>query len=102
MMAGLPVVAADLPEMAALFQQCHNGLLYDSFSPNDLAQALIQVARHPQRDEMARASRSWAESHYNWETEGLKLLDLFAQLVERRQRGQLKVKNWVDPRSLPR
>ena len=102
MMAGLPVVAADLTEMAALLHQCHNGLLYDSFSPNDLAQALIHVARHPQREEMARASRRWAESHYNWETEGLKLLDLFAQLVERRQRGQLKAKNWVDPQSPPR
>ncbi len=55
MMAGLPVVAADLPEMAALSQQCGNAFLYDAYSPNDLAEALVRMSRSPGLAEMARA-----------------------------------------------
>jgi glycosyltransferase involved in cell wall biosynthesis len=99
MMAGLPVVATDLPEMAALVEQCHNGLLYDAFSPQDLARALVELAHHPERAQMAQNSRFWAENTYNWETESLKLLGLVEQLLERRRNGPLRVKTWVDPHS---
>lgn len=99
MMAGLPVVAADLPEMAALLAECANGLLYDAYSANDLADKLVELAAHPRRCELGRASRRWAESVYNWQTESLKLLDLYGRLLERRRRGQLRPKTWVDPQS---
>ena len=99
MMAGLPVLAADLPEMAALIAECHNGRLYDAFSPNDMAETLVELASHPGLAAMARASRSCAESTYNWQREKVKLLDLYARLAERRQQGRLRGKIWVDPQS---
>lgn len=97
MMAGLAVVAADLPEMAALAKQCCNAFLYDAYSPNDLAETLVRLSRSPQLGEMARASRRWAESTYNWETESERLVDLLRQLEERRRARQLVPKIWVDP-----
>ena len=97
MMAGLPVVAADLSEMAALVAECANGLLYDAYSPNDLAEALLRLSGDPELADRARASRQWAESTYNWEKEGAKLVDLVRGLAERRRTRQLRPKIWVDP-----
>lgn len=97
MMAGLPVVAADLPEMAALARQCGNACLYDAYSCNDLAEALVSMSQSPDLDRMARASRQWAVSTYNWETEGARLVELVRQLEERRRARQLTPKIWVDP-----
>ncbi|MBX3168062.1 MAG: glycosyltransferase [Candidatus Eremiobacteraeota bacterium] len=97
MMAGLPVVAADLPEMAALGHQCGNTVLYDAHSPNDLAEKLVDLAQSPHLSEMARSSREWAETTYNWEKECARLVDLLRQLEERRRARQLNPKIWVDP-----
>lgn len=97
MMAGLPVVAADLPEMAALSQQCGNAVLYDAYSPNDLAEALVRMSASPQLAAMAAASREWAESTYNWEKESARLVDLLKELEERRRARRLIPKIWVDP-----
>jgi len=99
MMAGLPVLAADLPEMARLQEQCHNGSLYDSFSPKDLADSLVHLARDPRLPAMAQASRNWAESTYHWEKESLKLTSLVDDLLKRRHQGGLRPKIWVDPQS---
>ena len=97
MMAGLPVLAADLPEMAALSQQCENAVLYDAYSPNDLAEKLVALSRSPRLAEMALASRRWAESTYNWESESARLVDLLRELEERRLARRLNPKIWVDP-----
>lgn len=97
MMAGLPVVAADLPEMALLSQQCGNALLYDAYSPNDLAIALVSLSSNPRLAEMGQASRQWAESTYNWEKESVRLVELLRELEERRLARRLNPKNWVDP-----
>lgn len=97
MMAGLPVVAADLPEMAALSQQCRNAVLYDAYSPNDLADALVGLSRSPQLGEMGRSSRHFAETTYNWEKESARLVELVNQLEERRLARRLNPKTWVDP-----
>lgn len=98
MMAGLPIIAADLPEMAALSKQCENGVLYDAYSPNDLAESLVALSGSPRMREMARASRRWAESTYNWESESARLVDLLKQLEERRLARRLNPKTWVDPK----
>ncbi len=93
MMAGLAIAAADIPEMSLLLGQCQNGLLYDAFSPNDLAQTLTTLAQDDIREKYASASRHWADSRYNWEQESLKLIRLYQELSCR----PLKAKMWVDP-----
>lgn len=97
MMAGLPVVAADLPEMSRFLDQCGNGELYDAFSPNDLAASLVRLAASPQLKVRAAASRHWAEQEFHWEKESQKLIRLVEELIQRRQQGELREKPHIHP-----
>lgn len=97
MMAGLALVAADIPEMSRIVKNCGNGLLYDAFSPQDLAASLQQLVSPEVRGAMAQASRHWAERHFHWEAESQKLLTLYHDLRAQSRAGMLMPKFWVDP-----
>lgn len=99
MMAGLAIAAGDIPEMRSLLTECGNGELYDAWSPNDLAARLRALADPAVYGPMGEASRRAAEKCWNWEKEGLKLLDLYRQVLQQRESRSLRPKNWVDPRS---
>lgn len=99
LMAGLAVASGDIPEQRRLLEEWKNGILYDAWSPNDLAATLTRLAVDEVRLPMAAASRAAAEQVYNWERESAKLVDLYRQLVERKRQGRLRLKTWVEPRS---
>lgn len=81
LMAGVPVVASDLPEMRRVVEETGAGLLVDASDPAAIAMAVNRLlADEPLRDEMARRARA-ARRRYCWEQEERVLADLYARLL---------------------
>jgi glycosyltransferase involved in cell wall biosynthesis len=83
LMAGLPVVASDLPEIRRVLAEGDPapGELFDPLSPASIADAIRRViddTRYPLRREIARGL---ALRRHNWEIEERKLLDLYGRLA---------------------
>jgi glycosyltransferase involved in cell wall biosynthesis len=84
MSAGIPVIASDFPLWRQIVQGTGCGLLVDPLDPKAIAEAIEYVLTHPEEAEaMGRRGREAVEQHYNWSSEGRKLLALYADL----QRG---------------
>jgi glycosyltransferase involved in cell wall biosynthesis len=80
LMAGLPIAGADIPEVRKVIEEERIGLIFDPYSPRDIARALREMARSPALEEMARRSRAAAEERYHWEREGARLVELYRSL----------------------
>lgn len=86
MMAGLPVVATDLPEMSAIVRDVGCGeLASEPVTPESIAAAVRALVDgdEPLADVGARG-RAAALSRFNWDVERPKLLDAFAEAQESR------------------
>ena len=80
MMAGLPVLAGDTPEIRRVVEATDAGLIVDPLDPLAIAAALTQLLQDPDgRDELASAAR-FAARRNCWEVESQKLLDLYTRL----------------------
>jgi glycosyltransferase involved in cell wall biosynthesis len=83
MAAGVPVVASDLPGMAAIVRDSGCGVLVDPTDPAAIATALREVLATPE-DEMAawraRCSAAAMET-YNWERQMQLVLDEYGRLT---------------------
>jgi glycosyltransferase involved in cell wall biosynthesis len=80
LMAGIPVVASDLPEIARVARQGDPpvGELFDPFSPESIAGAVRRVLADPQVYEgRCREARRLAKEVHNWECEETKLLQAY-------------------------
>ena len=81
--AGVPVVASDLPGMAAIVRGADVGLVCDPTSPAAIAAAIREIISAPaedrdrQRDHVLRV----AHERYNWETQVDTLLRLYRELL---------------------
>jgi len=81
MMGGLALCVSDITELAKLVYSQRNGVLFDPFSPGDLAAKIDQMSCERHRTcEMGRRSREAALRDYNWEKEQEILLDVYATL----------------------
>jgi glycosyltransferase involved in cell wall biosynthesis len=81
LMAGLPVVASDVPEVGAIVRRTGAGVLYPARLPQDpaaLAEGVHTLLSDP---DLARACREQglraAREELNWERESTKLVDLY-------------------------
>jgi glycosyltransferase involved in cell wall biosynthesis len=85
MMAGLAIVAADLPELRRIVEEHGTGVLCDPRDARSLAGAINDLVGDDQALARAqeRSLRAAAEV-FNWEREQQKLLDLYADLGVRR------------------
>ncbi len=84
MAAGLPVIASSFPLWKEIVEGHRCGICVDPLNPRDIAKAIMYLMRHPEsRKEMGRNGRETVLHKYNWEKEGKKLLDLYAQLLDR-------------------
>jgi len=84
MAAGLPVIASNFPLWKGIVEGHGCGICVDPLNPRDIAEAIMHLMRHPEsRKEMGRNGRETVLHKYNWEKEGKKLLDLYAQLLAR-------------------
>jgi glycosyltransferase involved in cell wall biosynthesis len=84
MAAGLPVVASDFPLWRHIVDSAGCGVLVDPLDPAAIATAMRWILQHPEdAEEMGKRGRRAVESIYNWESESLKLLALYDDLLGR-------------------
>ncbi len=85
MMAGIPIVASDFPEMGRVIGQTDCGLLVDPESPREIARALGGLAEMDPaaRGAMGRRGRTAALDRHNWEVQRKRLLALYGELAGR-------------------
>jgi glycosyltransferase involved in cell wall biosynthesis len=81
--AGTPVVAADLPGMAAIVRETGCGVLCDATSPPDIARAIREVLDAPagQRSAFGEAGLRAARTTYGWERQVETLLGVYGRLA---------------------
>ncbi len=90
MMAGLPVIASDFPEMARIINEHNCGILVDSSSSQTIAKGIKELIRSP--EEMRRMGirgRKASLEQYNWPVEAKKLVDLYMKLSNREHSGSV-------------
>lgn len=81
LMAGLAIVASDLPEIRKILEQSNCGLLFNPDSPQEIADAINELVKN--RDllkEKKKNAFAAASNIYNWESESKKLIDAYASL----------------------
>ena len=80
MMAGLPVVAGDTPEIRRVIEETEAGVLVDPGDPDAIADAIRELlSDEPRRRRMGEAALRSAE-RYCWEREVPRLLQAYEQL----------------------
>ncbi|MDO5645563.1 MAG: glycosyltransferase [Dermabacter sp.] len=82
--AGLPIVAADLPDMARVVTSLGVGRTSALDDPADLARALTETMADA---DTYRAAARAAAAHLTWEAEADNLVDLVSAAINRRGRG---------------
>lgn len=82
MVAGLPVVATDLPQIRAIVAKENCGVLVDpNAGGEEIADAIVGLLKDEEtRASMGKNARSAAEREYSWEKESDRLFDLYRQL----------------------
>ena len=85
MAAGVPVVASDLPGMAAIVRETGCGLLVDPASPDAIAAACRTILDAPPEERRAYGERGLAAAHerYSWETQVERLVEEYGRLTGR-------------------
>jgi glycosyltransferase involved in cell wall biosynthesis len=81
MMAGLAVIASDLPELRKVVVDHDVGLVFDPVTPETIAGAIRALAQDEARLARCRANaRAAARTTYNWEAAQQPLLAAYAAL----------------------
>lgn len=77
---GLPVVASDLVPFQKIITE-EVGLTYQSGDPADLADKLKLLEDPEKLNNFAVEGRKLFEAKYNWDNEGVKLLELYEKII---------------------
>ncbi len=81
MMAGLPIVCSDFPEMRKIVIENKVGVTFNPDDPEDIARAIKEIFSYPEKyREMRKNSLRAAKEKFNWEIEERKLLDLYESI----------------------
>lgn len=81
MMAHVPVVSCDFPEIQKVVEETNTGIVIDSHNVNEIAEAVNKLVKNPQlRSEMSENTKV-AKEIYNWENEKVKLLDIYNEFA---------------------
>lgn len=80
MNAGVPVVVSDAKPAARIVRETGAGVVYDSFSANDLAEKLILLRDPGLRAELGKNGRVAIRDRYNWSHETSTLLASLEEL----------------------
>lgn len=81
MAAGLPVVASDFPFWRQFVADHGAGIMVDPLDPLAVAEAIQWLLQHAEEaQQMGKRGREAAIKLYSWESESMKLIDLYQQL----------------------
>lgn len=80
MMAGVPVIACDFPEMQKVMNKWHTGLLVDSHSPEAIANAVNYLIENTKDYQKMKQNSIKARDVYNWTNEKKTLVGYYQQL----------------------
>lgn len=84
LLAGLPVVASNLPELRKIIKENDLGELFDPEDPKSIADAINNVLSKKERyDQIKENVKRIAKEKYNWERESLKLLRMYEELTRK-------------------
>lgn len=84
MSSGIPVIASNFPLWRDIIEGSNCGLCVDPLRPNAIAEAIDYLVTHP--DEAAILGRNGQRAvneRYNWDQEGLKLLQFYSDLMSK-------------------
>ncbi|WP_165831876.1 glycosyltransferase family 4 protein [Brachybacterium endophyticum] len=76
--AGLPIAAADLPDMRAVVEELGVGEVFASEDPRELAAALLRILEHP---ETYRARARAVAPELTWEHEAERMLEAYRRAM---------------------
>jgi glycosyltransferase involved in cell wall biosynthesis len=81
--SGVPVVASDLPGMAAIVRATDAGVLCDPTSPGSIARAIETIVAAPAAEREAMRARALRAAHerYNWEAQVQTLFGVYRELL---------------------
>jgi len=84
MMAGLPIIASDLPEMSDLIMRERCGVLVDPEDSGAIAGRILELASDPGlREEMGERGRRAALERYTWRDQEASLLGVYSRVANR-------------------
>jgi len=87
MMAGIPVLACDLPEIARVVNKHGCGVTVDPSDPEAVARAMMDMAADPgEARRMGERGRAAAMEFYTWDVSARRLLYLYSRLERGRRR----------------
>ncbi|NPA71831.1 MAG: glycosyltransferase family 4 protein [Gammaproteobacteria bacterium] len=81
LMAGIPVVASDFPELRRIIKKYHIGLTFDPEDPKSIADAINTLLTNSRLYRQMKNNINEAIVHFNWEREAQKLLDLYKNIL---------------------
>lgn len=88
MMAGVPIIASDLPEIARVIREYDIGRLVDPEDPASIAAAIRGIAADRRAlAESGRRARQAALAHHTWAVQESVLLDIYSKLTRTRRRA---------------
>jgi glycosyltransferase involved in cell wall biosynthesis len=77
MMAGVPVVACDFPEIKRVVEGDHTGLTIDSHDPKQIAEAVNTLLADKKIRQQFSENSKKASGKYNWESEKSRFLEIY-------------------------
>jgi glycosyltransferase involved in cell wall biosynthesis len=82
MMAGVPVVASDIPNYRQFVSDLGTGLMVDPLDADAIANAILWLLDHPDEAEaMGQRGREAVLTTFNWESEARKLVALYQKIL---------------------
>ncbi len=79
-LAGVPVIASNFPEMEKVIHKYEIGYTFDPEDPRGIARVIRKVFDNPQHYQKMKQNTINASSAYNWEKESKKLLEIYQTL----------------------
>jgi glycogen(starch) synthase len=82
MSAGLAIAGSDIPEISRFVSEHKMGVLFDPYSPSDMARALDAIVDSGDLEKMRKRARQATETTWNWEEQITSYLHCIASLTE--------------------
>ncbi|MCD8795559.1 glycosyltransferase [Mammaliicoccus sciuri] len=81
MMAHVPVISCDFPEIKKVVEETNTGIVVDSHSASEIANAVNQLVKDTSLRNQLSENTKQAKEIYNWNNEKSKLLEVYNQFV---------------------